>query len=195
MMRRAAHVGQFPAQPAGAIVLARLPECPAQRAFLREDALLIAKWVPSAAALALVSGDTAPCLNSSIIQAWIARSLAAIVLADPADGAPVAFCTLSRQESPGIEPGAVEVCHLVVAPERRYLFVANRLLKHARAISLQLGFERIYGRVVPQNAPALALAQYARFVEVPSGDRSWLAPGFRWFRSEITSRWQGLTLQ
>jgi len=95
---------------------------------------------------------------------------------------PIAFCTLSWSESKGIPFDAVEVCHLVVAPERRYLYVAARLLRTARYIAAQFGYEWVYGRIVPGNTRAIALALFTGFVEVTNG-YDWLADGFRWFNS------------
>jgi hypothetical protein len=159
-----------------------LSTIPHFRAYRPTDSDTICPWVSTPEELALISGNKAPFLTDHILTGWTKTGLASLVLADSINDMPIAFRTLSWSESKGMPNDTVEVCHLVVAPERRYLYVAARLLRTARYIAAQFGYDWVFGRIVPGNTRAIALALFTDFVEVTNGYH-WLANGFRWFQS------------
>ena len=145
------------------------------------DLPVICQWIKTKEELLLVSSDVADELDASILQGWLNVSEMALVLCGYQDELPLAFCTLTSREAPQIPSNAIEICHLIVAPERRYLFEASRIVSEAFARAAILGAKWVYGRIVPHNVHALALAKFKRMGEV-TGSEDRLVPGFRWFK-------------
>lgn len=120
-----------------------------------------------------------------MLQDWEARATSCLVISDEADDAAVGFCTLSRLEAAGLPVHYIEICHLVVNPRFRYVFVGARLIRAALQAARINCCRYICGRVVPTNRYALALTRYVRGEEI-TGSESWTIPGFAWFRLKAT---------
>lgn len=139
----------------------------------------ICSWVPTRRDLSLVAGDDADHLAPALLAAWIRRSLVAIVLRRDVDGEAVAFCTLTRAESPLLPSQTVELCHLITDPNARPRLAVFNLLDAAKHSARRMGFTEVVGRVVPANTRMLVIAAFKggfRLEPLPN----WAAPGFVW---------------
>jgi ribosomal protein S18 acetylase RimI-like enzyme len=154
------------------------------RSFSDCDADTICGWVQGRYLLQLVSSDDADRLTPGILARWLGRAIHTVVIANEATDEPVGFCTLSSTEVLDAPPSFVEICHLIVDPHYRYLFIGPRICKAAKVTARQHGFSGLHGRVVPQHRFGIALAQYERFLEL-APPPLWLPTGFRWFRHPI----------
>lgn len=154
------------------------------RTYLPADKSAICSWVQSRTRLQLISGDSGEALTHEILEGWVAQSALAIVITEVGTSRPAGFCTISNVEIPDIPPTYVELCHLVVDPNRRYDFVGSRLYRAAKIAASERGFRYGCARVSPTNRYALALARHQRAEEFTSREH-WLPAGFRWFRSDL----------
>ena len=145
------------------------------------DIPVICSWVRTRQVLQLVSGDAADFLTPALLSGWLARAQIAIVVADEVANQPAGFCTLSCLEVPHLPASYVEICHLIVAPEFRHLFIGSRLVRAAKSLAHDFGYRFVCCRVTPTNKWALALARAQGFQEF-TNIKDWLPHGFRWFR-------------
>lgn len=158
---------------------------PSVRLFQCADTSRICSWVQSRQQLSMVSGDQGERLTAEILQSWLMKATASIVLEDSTSKNAVGFCTLSRLELPNMPSDCIELCHVLVDPQQKYLFVTSRLLHYAKALTRDLGYRVGCARVVPSNRWALALARYHKSDEFTDKE-TWAISGFRWFRLYLT---------
>jgi len=152
------------------------------RKFLPDDGPAICSWVNSSRKLAMVSGDRASGLTPTILQAWLAKSEIAIIVANANTGVPLGFSTLSVQEAHGLPVGHIEQCHLIVSPSDNYLTVGSQLCRSGRHTAHSIGYDFLCGRVSPDNPYGLLLVRRQRAKEM-TGFVPWARPGFRWFQA------------
>jgi RimJ/RimL family protein N-acetyltransferase len=150
------------------------------REYQPSDAAEICSWVRSHSAMRLVSGDDVERLTPQLLRRWLLDIVGALVAVDAKTDRPLGFCTLTRREAPFLPEGTVELCHLIVAPDAKYFWIGSRLCHASRAWGGRLGCHHGYGRVVPTNLWALALARRMRSKEV-TDTASWVDKAFRWF--------------
>ena len=156
------------------------------RSIFSQDIPAICSWVHNRRLLQLVSSDDADFLTESILSDWLDHAVDIVIIADILTGEPVGFCTLSSTEVEDSPPGFVEICHLIVNPRFRYLFIGPRICKAAKKLAKRLGFQELFGRVVPQHRFGLLLAKREKFIEL-SSPPSHLPLGFKWFRYPLTA--------
>jgi ribosomal protein S18 acetylase RimI-like enzyme len=152
------------------------------------DIPAVCSWVNTREALALVSGDVADSLTPRILAGWTAKAVMTFVVADEETDTAIGFSTLSDLELPTLPVNYVELCHLIVDPRYRYLFIGSRLCRSAKLAAQERGFEFLCGRIVPGNRYALVLARAQRFEEFTHFE-SWAPSGFHWVRFAIS--WRG----
>lgn len=99
-----------------------------------------------------------------------------------ADDQPVAFATLSRNEA-DLPPGSVELCHLIVRPDMRRQYRGSHLVLALTHAARQLGYDRLFGRVVPSNAVAHPLLTSLRWGVL--ANRETPASTFVWYSKTI----------
>lgn len=154
------------------------------RQFAPTDTDAVCRWISNRRLLQLVSSDDADSLTPVILGSWTGRALLSIVIADHTTDEPRGFCTITADEVHQSPAGFVELCHLLVDPRYRYLFVGPRICQAGKLAAQRLGFNELYGRVVSQHRFGMVLARRERFVElVPAPD--WLPAGFRWYRHSL----------
>jgi hypothetical protein len=155
---------------------------------LREsDETEICSWVTSPRALSLVSSDLGDHLTASIFHRWKSHALQCLVVACPGSDAPVAFCSVSQSESPGMPSSYLELCHLIVRLRRLYVPLGTRLAQHAAQVAASNTCSFVCARVLPENRHGLRLAAYLKAEEF--SDIDWLSPGFCWFRLPVPFTW------
>mgnify|MGYP001559264585 CR=1 FL=1 len=155
------------------------------RLFRESDSLEVCSWVPTTTALQLVSGDKSDRLTPEILRGWTTKAETSLVVYQHPTHQPVGFCTVSRMELPYLPATYIELCHLVVDPRWRYLFIGSRLYRAVRSAACTLGYYFVCARIVPTNRYALALARFLRAEEF-TGTEVWAPSGFRWFRLDIS---------
>jgi ribosomal protein S18 acetylase RimI-like enzyme len=155
------------------------------REFYDKDTREICSWVTTREALQLVSGNTADYLTPIILEQWASDACKCLVVSDQVTDRAVGFCTLSNNELPNLPENYIELCHLIVNPQYRYLFIASRLCRTAKTVASDFGFKFLCGRVKPTNRYTLALARLQRFQEF-TNESSWAVSGFRWFRFAVS---------
>lgn len=169
----------LPSQDEDPTVVVRCPESSLQ---LRNDEKhRICSWVPTRRSLQLVSGDDGDQLTISILNRWLKMSSASFVVLRSPQNVPVAFCTLSRSELPGIPEPYIEICHLVVDPTFRRLSIGSHIVKAAVEFAAQSGYSYVCGRVVRSNSYAIRLANYLHAENITKSE-DWVLPDFIWFR-------------
>lgn len=168
------------------IGLKRLLTHPCIRSIQVHDYDIICNWILTREDLSLVSGDNADRLTNQILNSWIKKSELSLVIANPVNNQPIGFCTLSKKECVFLPDRHIEICHFIIAPEYRYLFVAYRLANFAVKCASQLGYEFLIGRILPQNLKAIAAACFCGFDEVSINSFN-LPKNFRWFRFEVNN--------
>lgn len=156
--------------------------------FIREvrgaDTNRVCSWVTTKEQLQMVSGDLATCLTPVILGKWVTSAVTTLVVCERATGTPVGFCTLTLSEISNPPNGHIELCHLIIDPKFRHDFVGPRIIAEARHKARSLGFEFLFGRVIPSNEWCLALVRRVRGEEFT--DRlAWTPTGFRWFRLKL----------
>ena len=151
------------------------------RPFEQKDTLPICSWVKTTEELTNISGDTAKYLTEDILDRWCDESIVSLVL--QCWGKPIAFCTLSTKEY-DLPEGFVEICHLIIAPNQRRKYYATTFVNYLRLIAAQLNFQKLIGRIVRDNLPALKLAEYIRWNEVKDTPHIF-SPQFRWYSYEL----------
>jgi len=151
------------------------------RELCQRDTLKICSWVSTAEAVAMVSSDRADSLSPCILRKWVSVAETSLVVARSGSEEPVGFCTLSCRELRRLPADYVELCHLLVDPCARHLFVGQRLSSGAKEIAHLAGYRFLCGRVIPGNRYSVLLARHQRFSEFTGVER-WALPGFRWFR-------------
>ena len=157
---------------------------PQVRPFQDSDLLEICSWVTSHTELQMVSGDAGGCLTPDILRSWLAKASQSLVLIDGTTKKPVGFCTLSKCEAPNLPPDYIEMCHLLINPRWKYVFITARLLDSAKSLARGLGYHFGCARVVPLNRWALLLTRYEKAEEF-TGKELWTPAGFRWFRLDL----------
>jgi hypothetical protein len=160
--------------------------CLRVRDFRESDADDVCSWVRTRAALTLVSGDSGECLTLSILARWIADAQVSLVVERELDGVPLGFCTFSDGELPSLPPEYVEMCHLIINPEFRNLFIGSRLCVRGKSLARSLGFRFLCGRIVPRNRYTLALARLHRFEDFTNKE-VWTPRGFLWMRFDVAT--------
>lgn len=155
------------------------------REFLNKDQIYVCSWVKNHEALSLVSGDKADYLTPNILTKWINKAKISLVIYKEFVNEPVGFCTLSCSEVDYIPTSYIEICHLIINPTYRYMFIGSRLVREAVSIARKRGFRFICGRVIHTNRYGLVLAKKQRFEEF-SNCEAWTPPGFRWFRLNLS---------
>lgn len=150
------------------------------REYQPSDAAEICSWVRSRSAMRLVSGDDVDRLTPQLLRRWLLDIVCALVAVEAKTDRPLGFCILTRREAPSLPEGTVELCHLIVAPDAKYFWIGSRLCRASRAWGGRLGWLCGYGRIVPTNRWALALARRMRSKEV-TDTASWVDKAFRWF--------------
>lgn len=155
------------------------------REFTNKDMWEVCSWVTTTAALQLVSSEFADSLTPEILSQWVTKAHTCLVVSNETTNKAVGFCTLSYMELPKLPSHYIELCHLIVDPRFKYLFIGPRLCRAAKVIAFNLGYQYLCGRVVPTNRYALALARLQRFQEF-TNEESWTIPGFRWFRFALS---------
>jgi len=156
------------------------------REFSNKDQIHICSFVKSRKALLLVSGDSSDSLTPNILTNWISKAKVSLVISREPMNEPIGFCTLSRLEVDYIPASYIEICHLIINPTYRYMFIGPRLVREATFISREFGFRFICGRVVHNNRYGLILAKKQKFEEFTNTE-SWMPPGFRWFRLNLSA--------
>lgn len=141
----------------------------------------ICSWVSTRRSLQLVSGDDGDRLTISILNRWLKMSAASFVVLRSPQNVPVAFCTLSRSELPGIPEPYIEICHLVVDPTYRRLSIGSHIVKAAVEFAAHSGYSYVCGRVVRSNSFAIRLANYLHAENITKSE-DWLLPDCIWFR-------------
>lgn len=170
-----------------AVELALTVTNPQIRPFQGSDALKICSWVTNRAELKMVSGDVAEGLTQEILRSWLAKAITSLVVVDGRTREPIGFCTLSRCEVPGLPPDYIEMCHVLVDPQQKYVFIVSRLINYGTSWARGLGYRFGCARVLPYNRWALLLARYEKAEEFTDKE-SWTPAGFRWFRLDLTQR-------
>lgn len=150
------------------------------REFRLSDTDDVCSWVQCEGILQLVSSDKGEHLTPRILRSWLDRAIGTVVIAGNDTDTPVGFCTLSTSEVSGTPCDFVELCHLIVAPRYRYLFIGPRICRAAKTLAAGLSFAALHGRVVPYHRYGLALARRQAFSEIEVLP-SFLPRGFRWF--------------
>lgn len=156
------------------------------RSFLNSDMQQICSWIKNRRTLQLVSIDSSDCLTPDILINWIVNSQKCFVVTECFTDKPVGFCTLSRQEVSNLSYSYVELCHLIVNPQRKYLFIGSILCSAARSVARDLGYQFLCGRVVSTNRYGLVLAKSQRAKEITNME-SWATSDFRWFRVDLSN--------
>jgi ribosomal protein S18 acetylase RimI-like enzyme len=156
------------------------------REFSSTDQFYICSWVESSEALLQVSGDSADSLTPSILYKWIGKAKVSLVVTKEPMDEPIGFCTLSRLEVDYMPDSYIEICHLIIDPQYRYMFIGPRLVQGAISISCKFGFRFICGRVLHTNRYGLILARKQKFEEFTNTE-AWITPGFRWFRFNLST--------
>ncbi len=153
----------------------------------------ICDWIRTPSALRRVSSDSADQLTPSVLQRWVSDATATLVAQSPGRRC-LGFCTLSRNESPGLPADVIEICHAIVAPQWRGGWLFLRLLECAAERAGEFGAGAVVGRVSfenPRVARFLRLRGIRELVERPR----WAASGFWWFwastgATEDPTRWR-----
>lgn len=157
------------------------------RHFCETDKEIICSWVQTSQALECISGDYGDKLTKEILSSWIDKAEMTIVVALQSSDIPVGFCTLSKLEAPHLPSSYIEICHLIVAPNFKHLFIGSRLCSKAKNIASSSGYCFVCGRVVPENKYTLALARLHHFEEIIEIE-PWLCGRFRWFHFNLAQR-------
>src|SRR5436309_1489578 len=113
----------------------------------------VCSWA-SSDELPSICSDQVTRLTPRLLNSWLQSSLGGFVLR--LREFPVAFATISCFEW-DLPQGFCEICHLVVAPEYRRRYHGSFFVNWLTRIILSSNYQRVIGRVVPQNTPALAL--------------------------------------
>src|SRR2546423_10707382 len=135
----------------------------------------------------MVSGDEDKCLTPEILRTWLVKATISLVFIDEGTKEPIGFCTLSKCEVPGLPPDYIEMCHVLVDPRHKYVFIVSRLLNYGTSWARGLGYRFGCARVLPYNRWALLLARYEKAEELTDKE-SWALAGFRWFRIDLLQR-------
>jgi ribosomal protein S18 acetylase RimI-like enzyme len=148
-----------------------------------DDLPRIAEWVTTANELHLISGLSGPVLPTSVLEDWVATSLATLAVRHGDDA--IAVATLSRSEAE-LPAGTAEVCHLIVHPRWRRHYRGSHLVLELLSTARRLGFLEVVGRVVSSNTRAhafLAFLQWKPFdPQVADPSASWARGDFVWYR-------------
>ena len=154
------------------------------RLFQGRDSATVCSWVTTAETLRLVSSDTSDRLTPQLLQSWLAIARCGLVVSEYLSDKPVGFCTLTRLELANISSGYIELCHLIVDPAYKYVFVGSRLVRAAEVMAREFGYQFLFGRVVPVNRWGLVLVRFVRAEEF-TGIETWAPLGSRWFRLRL----------
>lgn len=141
----------------------------------------VCSWATTREELRMIASEPEDRLTPELIAAWSQRSIESLVFLRA--GLPVGFCTLSTDEAPH-RMGAVEMCHLVIAPEWRRRYFATTFVNMIRLYSAERHFEELFARVVPANTSGMALSQYVRWMP-RDADALGLDDQFNWFAYEL----------
>lgn len=156
------------------------------REFSDKDEMYVCSWVKSREALSRVSGDSSDSLTPNILTKWISKAKISLVVSREPIDEPIGFCTLSCLEADYIPFFYMELCHLIINPKYRYMFIGSRLVREAVSISRELGFRFICARVVHTNHYGLILAKKHKSEEITNSE-AWVTPGFRWFQLNLSA--------
>lgn len=154
------------------------------RFFHKSDTKALCSWIRSRYALKLICSDDGEVLTPKIINFWIHHALLSVIVSDINENTQVGFFTLSYQEAKNISMNTVELCHLMVKPQKNYFAVGEYICNLAKVLAAELGFSLLIGRVVPSNIFGLALARSEGF-EIALEKATWTTADFTWFYYEI----------
>lgn len=150
------------------------------REILDSDCYTLLSWIKSNNALKKISDDcNSSCLFPEKLKSWVNNSIFSIILYEAITRKLTGFCTLSSSENSLLPLTHVELCHLMVEPNRNYFNVASLLCIKAKEKAKQLGFKALCGRVVLDNKFGIVIAKSQNFIECVNN--IWTKPGFLWF--------------
>lgn len=116
------------------------------------DAERLAALVTASGELRLISGESGSVAEASLLQHWFTDAQGAVVFR--ADDSPIAMGTVTRSEAHH-PADSIEVCHLFVAPRLRRRYRGSQVALELSSVARSLGYQRLVGRVVSTNVPAL----------------------------------------
>ena len=156
------------------------------RDYSYKDQNYVCSWVKSREDLLKVSGDSSDFLTPNILFTWISKAQISLVVSrEPIDD-PIGFCTLSRLEVDNIPASYIEICHLIIDPKYRYMYIGPRLVREAISVSRSLKIQFVCGRVAHSNRYGLILARKQMFEEFTDSE-VWTPTGFQWFRYNLSA--------
>lgn len=144
-----------------------------------EDYETVCGWVNEGTELQLVGSEDGLALTPSILDRWVSSACCAVIF--EIGGVPIVFGTGSANEWP-LPSKLVEAGHFIVSPDVRRRYHGSTFLRILTRILLSgYNYRGVIARIVPTNAPALAVMQYLRWNEI-SEARAWTEnTPFRWF--------------
>lgn len=143
----------------------------------------ISSWISSCGELKLISGENGTILKPKVLKGWVKSSEASFLFY--INKTPIGFCTLSTVEILQLPQTFTEVCHLIIHPKYRNLYLGTTLLSFAMATAKHLGFSKVVGRVALGNLPSEVLLTSMRWKQF--GNEKWLLnnENFNWYYKDL----------